>query len=126
MKTIAQQLNVKDFPFIIKDKNGNPTYFEYSVGNWSKYEYDSNGNQIYFENSDGFWIKRKYDSNGNQTYFKYSDGYWSKFEYDSNGKEIYCEDSYGYIIDNRPKTTFTMKELADKLGVAVETLQIKD
>ena len=28
MKTIAQQLNVTDFPFEIKDKNGNQIYFE--------------------------------------------------------------------------------------------------
>ena len=32
MKTIAQQLNVTDFPFIIKDKNGNEIYFENSYG----------------------------------------------------------------------------------------------
>ena len=30
MKTIAQQLNVKEFPFEIKDKNGNEIYFETS------------------------------------------------------------------------------------------------
>ena len=32
MKTIAQQLNVKDFPFEIKDKNGKQIYIEYSTG----------------------------------------------------------------------------------------------
>ena len=32
MKTIAQQLNVTEFPFEIKDKNGNLTYFEDSTG----------------------------------------------------------------------------------------------
>jgi len=86
MKTIAQQLNVKDFPFIINDKNGDTIYYEYS---------------------DGFWIKREYDSNGNQTYFEYSDG-------------------FVYSVDNKPKNTFSMKELADKLGVPIETLRIKD
>jgi hypothetical protein len=30
MKTIAQQLNIKEFPFIIKDTNGNEIYFENS------------------------------------------------------------------------------------------------
>jgi hypothetical protein len=30
MKTIAQQLNITDFPFEINDKNGNEIYFENS------------------------------------------------------------------------------------------------
>jgi len=84
MKTIAQQLNIKEFPFIIKDKRGNQIYFEDSNGYWSKMEFDSNGKETYFENSNGFWIKR---------------------EYDSNGKETYYENSDGEIIDNRPKSS---------------------
>ena len=32
MKTIAQQLNVTEFPFEIKDKNGNRIYSEDSFG----------------------------------------------------------------------------------------------
>jgi len=125
MKTIAQQLSIKDFPFIIKDKNGKRTYSEDSYGYWFKREYDKNGKQTYSEDSNGFWSKREYDSNGGLSYFENSNGYWSKYEYDSNGNEIYCEDSYGYIIDNRPKNTFTIKEIAEKLGVAVESLRIK-
>ena len=69
MKTIAQQLNVTEFPFEIKDKNGKCIYCENSNGVWWKSEYDSNGNQIYYETSNGFWIKREYDSNGNPIYF---------------------------------------------------------
>ena len=103
MKTIAQQLNVKEFPFSIKDKNGKEIYGETSNGFWIKWEYDSNGNQTYSENSDGYWSKREYDSNGKEIYFKSISGFWSKREYDSNGKEIYFENSEGYIIDNRPK-----------------------
>jgi YD repeat-containing protein len=53
MKTIAQQLNIKDFPFSIKDKQGNELYFEDSDGFWHKLEYDSSGNIIYYEDSDG-------------------------------------------------------------------------
>ena len=53
MKTIAQQLNVKEFPFEIKDKNGNVIYYENSNGDWLKREFDSDGNKIYYENSDG-------------------------------------------------------------------------
>jgi len=105
MKTIAQQLSIKDFPFIIKDKNGNRIYFECSDGYWVKREYDSKGKVIYCEDSEGYWVKREYDSNGNKTYF---------------------ENSHKTIINNRPKTTFTMKEIAQKLGVAIEALQIKD
>jgi hypothetical protein len=82
MKTIAQQLNITEFPFIIKDKNDN---------------------RIYFEDSNGFWIKREFDSNGNQIYSENSNGFWIKSEYDSNGKETYYENSDGEIIDNRPK-----------------------
>ena len=82
MKTISQQLNVKEFPFEIKDKNGN---------------------QIYFENSEGSWLKREFDSNGNEIYFLTSYGFWLKTEYDSNGNLIYYENSDGVVIDNRPK-----------------------
>ncbi|MHA2009961.1 MAG: hypothetical protein ACW980_21820 [Promethearchaeota archaeon] len=32
MKTITQQLNIKEFPFKIKDKNGRILYFEDSEG----------------------------------------------------------------------------------------------
>ena len=82
MKTIAQQLNVTDFPFEIKDKQGNLLYFEYSGGDWWKCEYGSDGNVIYYENSNGFW---------------------TKYEYDSVGNTIYHENQSGLIKDNRPK-----------------------
>jgi len=80
--TIAQQLKIKDFPFIIKNKQGKKIYWENSIGFWIKSEYDSKGKEIYWENSDGDWSKR---------------------EYDSNNKEIYWENSDGNIEDNRPK-----------------------
>ena len=51
--TIAKQLKIKEFPFEIKDSNGNEIYHENSYGFWTKREYDSKGNQIYFEDSDG-------------------------------------------------------------------------
>jgi hypothetical protein len=53
MKTIAQQLNIKEFPFEIKDSHGNQVYYENSEGYWAKWEYDSDGNQVYYEDSDG-------------------------------------------------------------------------
>jgi len=105
MKTIAQQLKIKEFPFFIKD---------------------SNGNLIYFEDSDGYWYKLEYDSNGNKIYFENSNGYWSKAEFDSKGNLIYYEDSEGTIIDNRPKTVeLTMDEIAKKFGIDVNSLKIK-
>lgn len=83
MKTIAQQLNITEFPFEINDKNGNKIYFEDSFGYWCKRELDSNGKEMYYEDSYGFWEKCEYDSNGNVTYY---------------------ENSNGGIQDNRPKS----------------------
>ena len=74
MKRIAQQLNVTDFPFEIKDKNGNVIYYENSDGLWYKREYGSNGNKVYFENSNGYWDKTEFDSNGNVIYYENSRG----------------------------------------------------
>ena len=103
MKTTAQQLNVKQFPFEIKDNNGKVIYSENSNGFWWKSEFDSNGNEIYYEDSTGWWYKREFDSNGNIVYYESSNEYWYKSEFDSNGNEIYWENCYGKIIDNRPK-----------------------
>lgn len=58
-QTIAQFLNVKDFPFEIKNKNGKLIYIENSEGYWVKRRYDDQGNEIYFENSKGYWYKSK-------------------------------------------------------------------
>jgi uncharacterized membrane protein len=106
MKTIAQQLKIKEFPFEIKDSKGQ--------------------NCIYFENSNGYWSKHEYNSNGNLIYYESSNGYWSKAHYDSNGKEIYFENSIGTIKDLRPKTVeLTMDEIAKKFGIDVNNLKIK-
>jgi len=91
MKTIAEQLNIKEFPFTIRDKNGNLLYYEHSDNFWFKYELDEEGNERYFENSDGFW---------------------SKYELDENGDELYFENSDGLIRDNRVKEM--TKEEAEK------------
>jgi hypothetical protein len=83
--TIAQQIKW-DFKtngnLEIYDKNGKLIYFEYSNGNWTKWEHDSKGNIIYSEDSVGYWVKR---------------------EYNSKGKCIYYEDSNDIIVDKRPK-----------------------
>ena len=106
MKTIAQQLNVKDFPFVINDKNGK---------------------RIYYENSDGAWYKREFDAQSNEVYYENSNGYWCKSEYDAQGNVIYYENSYGDIKDDRPKTVeVTLQQIADKLGINLAQLRIKD
>jgi len=93
-KTIAEQLNIKEFPFSIRDKNGNEIYFEDSKGYWEKREYDFYGNKIYYENSDGYSARR---------------------EYDSDDKLIYYENSDDEIIDKRPKDRAIklLRDLAD-------------
>lgn len=119
--TIAQQLNIKEFPFSIKDSNGNMIYWENSDGLWVKREYNSNGNEIYIEDSNEHWSKCEYDSNGNEIYWEHSNGYWSKCEYDSDGNEIYYESSHGTVIDNRPKTEIQKAiDLLTKEGLIVD------
>jgi hypothetical protein len=103
--TIAQQLKITEFPFIIKD---------------------SKGNTIYREDSDGYWITSKYDSNGKKIYVESSNGYWEKHEFDANGNQIYYADYTGYIRDNRPKTDVQKAiELLTKQGLLVDGKVIK-
>ena len=104
--TIAKQLKIKEFPFIIKD---------------------SKGNRIYWETSDGAWIKREFDSEGNRIYYENFNGYWEKHEYDSKGNRIYYEDSDGEIIDDRPKTDVQKAiELLTKEGLLVDGKILKN
>ena len=127
MKTIAQQLKIKDFPFVIKDKDGKEIYYEDSNGYWVKREYNANDKEIYYEISDGFLEKYEYDANGNIIRYENSNGYWNKREYDANGKQIYSENSDGVIRDNRPKIVeMTLEEIAKKMGINVEQLRIKE
>ena len=97
MKTIAQQLNIKQFPFFIKDKNGN---------------------ELYYEESNGSWVKREVDENDNEIHYEDSDGYWAKHEYNELGQEIYYETSIGTKVDKRPKAKpeYTMEQLVEMLG----------
>jgi hypothetical protein len=127
-QTIAQFLKVKDFPFVIEDKNGKEIYFEYSKGYWFKHEYDDQGKGIRYENSDGVWIKWEYDDGGNQIYGENSDGYWLKREYDDKGNVIYSENSDGYIVDNRPKPMIelTLQDIAKMKGVSASQIRIKE
>ncbi len=104
--TIAKQLKITDFPFTIKDKNGN---------------------EIYLENYKGFWVKSEYDANNNEIYIEDSDGYWEKREYDANNNEIYWENSCGTIIDKRSKTEVQKAiELLTKEGLLVDGKILKN
>jgi hypothetical protein len=52
--SIAKKLNIKEFPFEIKDSRGNIIYYEEEgfngeIGYWERYEYDSEGNEIWYE-----------------------------------------------------------------------------
>ena len=125
MKTISEQLSVKDFPLIINDKNGNKIYYENSDKDWCEREYNSDGKETYYENSNKYWCKCEYNSDGKITHQEDSNKHWYKYGYNSDGKETYFEDSDGVIRGDRPKRTFTLAEFADKLGgVPVELLRI--
>jgi len=127
-QSIAQFLNVKDFPFKIKDKNGEVIYYEDLYGYWQKYEFNDKGNVTYSEVSNGYWQKYEYDNEGNATYIENSDGFWSKREYNDKGGLIYCENSDGYIIDRRPKpiVELTLEDIAKLKGVDVGQIRIKE
>lgn len=57
--TIAQQLKITEFPFIIKDSKGNEIYYENSKNYWCKSEYDPKNNKIYWEDSFGTVMESK-------------------------------------------------------------------
>jgi len=104
MKTIAQQLNIKTFPFIIKDDDGQEIYREWSNGVWSKQEY-ADGQMIRYEDSKGFWQKWEY----------------------AGGEMIYWVTSDGIIRDNRPKTDIQKAiDLLTKEGLIVDGKILKN
>ena len=74
--TIAKQLEIEDFPLIIRDRR-----------------------KVYVENADGYWCKRHYDERGNQIYFEDSAGAWEKSKYDSKDNMIYSEGTSSRIGD---------------------------
>jgi len=153
--TIAQQLNVKQFPASIKNEAGQEIYNEDAIGNWVKREYDELGNTTYYEirnttyyeNESGYWLRRTYDEKGNMLRYEDSSGYWSKREYNADGEETRLETSAGNVtlyeydkhnqciymetnsvveFDDRPKPIeLTMDEIAEKLGIDVNLLKIK-
>ncbi len=102
MKTIAQQMNAKEFPFSLYDVKGNTLYYENSSGDWYREEYDEAGNQIYYESSNKCWHQREFDELGNVIYFVNSDG---------------------YIRDNKPIKEVTMQEVEKKFGCTIKIIK---
>lgn len=66
------------FPIIIRDEESRQVYYENSMGDWCRSEYDKNGNHIYNETSDGFWWKRVYDSSNKVKSYEDSSGVSTK------------------------------------------------
>ena len=68
MKTIAQQLNITEFPFIITDKNGKEIYFENSNGDIiddrPKQSCEGKMPDKYIGNDEIVFLKTKEDSRG--------------------------------------------------------------
>jgi len=68
------EIEVKETPFKLYDKDGNISYCcdSYGFEWWS--EYDEKGNATHFRDSDGFEWWAEYDKDGNETYYRDSDG----------------------------------------------------
>mgnify|MGYP000541724691 CR=1 FL=1 len=85
MKTIAQQLNAKKFPFFLHNQNGMVIYMETETGFWVKKQYNSQNQLTYLEDSKGFKYEAKYNyynkciketitsHNGETTQYNYPD-----------------------------------------------------
>jgi hypothetical protein len=124
MKTIAKQLNIKTFPFEIKDSDGKVIYREDSHGYWEKQEW-VDGKVIYWEDSNGYWEKWEW-VDGKLIYWEDSNGYWVKQEW-VDGKVICYENSDGIIEDKRPKTDIQKAiDLLTKEGLIVDGQILKN
>ena len=91
-QTIAQFLNITEFPFRIFNEQGNIIYYEESNGYWFIQRYDKNNSIVYFDNSYGSWFEKKYDDNYHLIFHKKYDGYTETREYYPNGdiKTLTC------------------------------------
>lgn len=93
MQTIAQQLQIKKFPFqIIVD--GKTIYSELASGHFTKYIYDENGNLVREESSNGSWVNYYFDREGRSLGCDDSEGYFERIEYDNKGRIVFEENKY--------------------------------
>jgi hypothetical protein len=124
--TIAQQIGVTEFPFVVCNKNKELLYCEDEHGSWTKHIYDNQGRAIYSEDSYGYWEKNSYDANGNRTYWETSTGIYSRCEFNEDGHCIFWENKNGIQFDDRQTTVeLTLDEIAEKFGIPVNLLKIK-
>ena len=63
--TKAQELGIKQFPYVEKTNNGLDTYLEHKDGFWYKYEHNENGDIIYYEDSNGLITDKRPKQNIN-------------------------------------------------------------
>lgn len=126
--TIAQRLGVTNFPFKVKNKKGKLLYYESSSGFFERAKYDKNNNKVYYCNPH-YHTKMQYNYRNQLIRLDKEDydgknKFWYVKEYDSNGEELYFENSKGKVINNRPKTEYTLLEIAQIIGIPVEKLKI--
>lgn len=96
------------------------------TGSWINRQYNERGKQIYMTTSSGFWAKWVYNEKNKITHSENSYGSWSNHEYDEQGRCIFTENDVCVLYDRRPKIELTIPEIADKLGISVEQLRIKE
>jgi hypothetical protein len=126
-KTIAQQLKITEFPFVIKDRRGKDIYIESSSGYWNKYQRNKNGTILHQEDSNGGWVNRELDSENREIFYQNSVGILIKREFDLDGNVIYYETEKGVNFDNRTKfVELTLRQVAEKLNIDVNLLRIKE
>ena len=120
MKSIAEYLKIKIFPFVIKNEKSEIIYKETELNVWVRYEYDDNG-QITCREDSEFNVEKstycsrgllktkegivygleystlyEYDANANLISEKSDSGYWKRYDYDSNNNLIALLDSDDY------------------------------
>ena len=126
-KTLAKQLKINNFPFMIKDNKGNCIYFEESDDYWMKNEFDQNNNLIYNADSKNYWYKCEYNHNNHVIFWENSDNVWFKYEVNEKGEWLYMENSRGESSDFRKEKVIeiTFNDIAKLLNVPVEKLKLK-
>ena len=128
-QTITQFLGIKvdkNNPFVINNADGKELYFEDYTGSWINRQYDERGNQVHVKTSSGFWAKRTFIENDQMVRYEDSYNNWYNYAYDAKGYRVFEENNAGVLYDRRPKIELTIREIADKLGVSVELLRIKE